>query len=46
MAPKISGAEEVLGAEALEINNWILRFGCASEELRIEVAGISDFLGK
>ena len=30
---KLSGAAGALGAEAMELHNWLLRFGCASEEL-------------
>ena len=29
---KLSGAAGALGAEAMELRNWLLRFGCASEE--------------
>ena len=31
VASKLSGAAGALGAEAIEMCNWILRFGCASE---------------
>ena len=31
VASKLSGAAGALGAEAIEIRNWLLRFGCASE---------------
>ena len=30
VASKISGAAGALGAEAIELHNWLLRFGCAS----------------
>ena len=43
---KISGAAVSLGAEALKFNNWLLRFGCTSDELQVEVVGITDFLEK
>ena len=32
VASKLSGAAGALGAEAMELRNWLLRFGCASEE--------------
>ena len=41
---KLSGATEALRAEALKLNNCLLRFGCASKELRVEVAGLEDWL--
>ena len=31
VASKLSGAAGVLGAEAMELRNWLLRFGCTSE---------------
>ena len=39
---KISGAAGALGAEAIELRNWLLCFGCASEELRVVVARLAD----
>ena len=33
VASKLSGAAGVMGAEAMELRNWLLHFGCASEEL-------------
>ena len=32
----------MLGAEAIELRNWILRFGCVSEELRIVIAWVGN----
>ena len=46
VASKLSSAAEELGEEALKIKNWLLRFGCASEELWVEVSGLVGFLGK
>ena len=37
VASKISGATWALGAEAIEMSNWLLCFGCASEEFRVVV---------
>ena len=44
VASKLSGAAGALGAEAMEMRNWLLRFGCASEELRVVVARLSDWM--
>ena len=44
VASKLSGAVGVLGAEAMELHNWLLRFGCASEELRVVVARLADWM--
>ena len=44
VALELSGSSGALGAEALKLKNWLLRFGCALEEKRFEVAGLSDFL--
>ena len=37
VASKLSRAAGALGAEAMELHNWLLCFGCASEELRVVV---------
>ena len=42
VASKIYGATGVLGAEAVELRNWIICFGCAVEELRVIAAKLSD----
>ena len=42
LASKISSAAGELGAEAMELRNWLLCFGCASEELRVVVARLAD----
>ena len=44
VASKLSGAAGVLGADAMELRNWILLFGCASEELRVIVARLADWM--
>ena len=33
VASKLSGEAGALGAEAMELRYWLLRFGCTSEEL-------------
>ena len=43
-ASKIYGAAGALGAEATELRNWLLRFECASEYLRILVARLADWM--
>ena len=44
VASNISGAAGALGAEAIELRNWLLCFGCASEELRVVVARLTDWM--
>ena len=34
----------MLGAEAIELHNWLLCFGCSSEELRVVVARLADWM--
>ena len=36
-ASKLSGAAGVLGAEAVELRNWLLCLGCSSDELRVPI---------
>ena len=43
-ASKLSGAAGALGAEAMELRNWLLRFGCVSEELRVVNARLEDWM--
>ena len=44
VASKLSDAAGALGAEAMEIRNWLLCFGCVSEELRLVVASLDDWM--
>ena len=44
VASKLSGAAGALGAEAMELRNWLLLFECASEYLRIVVARMADWM--
>ena len=44
VASKLSGTAGTLGAEAIELRNWIVRFGCSSEELRVVVARLDDWM--
>ena len=44
VASKLSSAAGALGAEAMELRNWLLCFGCASEELRVVVDSLADWM--
>ena len=44
VASKLSGAAGALVAEAMELHNWLLHFGCASEEFRVVVASLEDWM--
>ena len=44
VASKFSGTAGTMGAEAIELRNCLLRFGCASEELRVVVARLIDWM--
>ena len=44
VASKLSGAAGELGAEAIELQKWLLRFGCASEKFRGVVARLADWM--
>ena len=44
VASNLSGAAGALGAEVIEMRNWLLRFGCTSEELRVFVASLAHWV--
>ena len=44
LASKLSGAAGALGAEAIELRNWLLCFGCLLEELRVVVSSLADWM--
>ena len=44
MASKLSGPARALGAEAIELRNWLLHFWCALEEFRVVVADMAYWL--
>ena len=44
VASMLSGAAGALGAETIELHNWFLHLGCASEELRVVVDRIADWM--
>ena len=44
VASKISGAAGVIGAESINLRNWILCLGCASEEFIVVVADLAAWM--
>ena len=44
VASKLSGAAGALGAEAIELRNWLLCFGCASEDFRVVVTDMANWM--
>ena len=46
VSSKLLGATGSLGEKALELKNWLLRFRWHKEELRVEVAGLEDWMEK
>ena len=44
MASKLSGTAGELGDEATELRDWLLSFGCASEEFRVVLTDLSDWM--
>ena len=44
VASNIYGAAGALGAEAIDMRNWLLRFGYSSEELMVVVARLADWM--
>ena len=44
VASKLSGAAGALGAEAMELRNWLLSFECVSEKFRVVVAILEDWM--
>ena len=44
VASKLSGAVGALGAEAIELRNWLLCFECVLGELRVIVARLADWM--
>ena len=44
VASKISGAAGALGAEAIDLSNCLPLFGCASEDFRVVVVNMADWM--
>ena len=40
----LSSAAGALGAEAIKMINWLLRFGCAPDEISVFVARLADWM--
>ena len=41
---QISSVAGVLGAEPIELRNWLICFGCTLEELRVVLARLADWM--
>ena len=41
---KLSGADSLLGSEEIELISWLLCFACTSEEFRVIVADLDDWM--
>ena len=44
VASKLSRAAVALGAQAMELRNWLLRFRCASENFTVLVDSLDDWM--
>ena len=44
VASNLSGDAGTLGTEAIDLMNCLLRFGCASEEFRVVVANMANWM--
>ena len=44
VALKLFCAAGAVGAEAIKLRNWLLHFGCASEEFRVVLASVADWM--
>ena len=44
VSSNLSGTSGVLGAEAIQLRNWLLCFGCASDELRVVISRLADWV--
>ena len=44
VASKISGAAGALRLEVIELRNWLICFGCTSEEVRVLVSRLTDWM--
>ena len=45
MAGKLGGSAGLSGVDAVNLHNWLLRYGTASESLRTELAAWAEWLG-
>ena len=44
VASKLLGAAGALVVEAIDLRNWLLCFRCASEEFRVVIADLADWM--
>ena len=44
VASNLSSAAGALGTQAIELINWLICFRCASDELRVVVARLADWM--
>ena len=44
VASKLSGKAGALGAEAIELRNWLLCFRCASDDFIVIIANLADWM--
>ena len=44
VASMLSGATGALGAEAIELQNWFIRFRCLSEEFILVISDLADWM--
>ena len=44
VASKLSGTAGALGVEVIDLRNWLLRIGCALEELRVVISRMADWM--
>ena len=44
VAYKHPGAAGAMGAEVIELSNWLLCFRCALDEIRVVVANLEDLM--
>ena len=44
VAYKLSGISRMMGSEAIELRNWLLCYGCASEEFRAVATNLADWM--
>ena len=44
VASELYGTAGVLRAEAMELRNWLLCFGCAFEEFRVLVSSLAEWM--
>ena len=45
-ASKLSGAAGALGAEVIDLRNWLPHFRCAPEEFIFDIANLAEWMAK